>query len=88
MEQKNRMAGRSAARWFSRLALALAVGITVLTVRTCCPDAVQTARSWLGFGEEGKAQAAFSVLRDSLSQGSGVAAAFAESYQTLTGETP
>ena len=42
----------------------------------------QTAR------ENGRTRAAFSALSGALSEGDGVVAAFAESYQTLAGETP
>ena len=39
-------------------------------------------------GEDGRTRAAFSVLSEALGAGDGVVAAFAESYQTLAGETP
>ena len=74
--------------WISRLFVALALAVTVLTVKTCCPGAVQTAKTWLGFGEDGRAREAFFALKDALSEGDGVAAAFAESYLALAGETP
>lgn len=72
----------------SRLALMLALAVLVLTVRTCCPGAVQRVKDWLGLGEDGRTRAAFSALSGALSEGDGVVAAFAESYQTLAGETP
>ena len=40
------------------------------------------------YGEDGRTRAAFSALSGALSEGDGVVAAFAESYQTLAGETP
>ena len=72
----------------SRLTLMLALAVLVLTVRTCCPDAVETVRDVLGLGEGGRTRAAFAELRDALSDGESVVAAFAESYQALAGETP
>ncbi len=72
----------------SRLALMLALAVLVLTVRTCCPGAVQRVKDWLGLGKNGRTRAAFSALSGALSEGDGVVAAFAESYQTLAGETP
>lgn len=72
----------------SRLALMLALAVLVLTVRTCCPYAVEQVKDWLGLGEDGRTRAAFSVLSEALGAGDGVVAAFAESYQTLAGETP
>ena len=74
--------------WISRLFVALALAVTVFTVKTCCPGAVQAAKTWLGFGEDGRAREAFFALKDALSEGDGVAAAFAESYLALAGETP
>ena len=74
--------------WISRLFVAMALAVTVFTVKTCCPGAVQAAKAWLGFGEEGRAREAFFALKDALSDGDGVAAAFAESYLALAGETP
>ena len=74
--------------WLSRLFLALALTVCVLTARVCCPRAVQTAKQWLGFGENGRTQAAFSALERALKEGDNVVAAFAESYQVLAGETP
>ena len=72
----------------SRLTLMLALAVLVLTLKTCCPGAVQCAKDWLGLGENGRTRAAFSALSGALSEGDGVVAAFAESYQMLTGETP
>ena len=72
----------------SRLALVLALAALVLTLKTCCPGAVEQAKDWLGLGEGGRTRAAFSALSEALGEGDGVVAAFAESYQTLTGETP
>ena len=45
-------------------------------------------KDWLGLGKNGRTRAAFSVLSEALGAGDGVVAAFAESYQTLAGETP
>lgn len=87
MEKKTQETGRWA-RWISRAYLSLALAAVVLTVRTCCPDAVETVRDVLGLGEEGRTRAAFAELRDALSDGESVVAAFAESYQALAGETP
>ena len=75
------------ARWISRAYLSIALVAAVLTLRTCCPGAVQTAKDWLGLGEDGRTRAAFSALRGALAEGEGVVAAFAESYQTFAGET-
>ena len=72
----------------SRLTLMLALAVLVLTVRTCCPYAVEQVKDWLGLGKNGRTRAAFSALSGALSEGDGVVAAFAESYQTLAGETP
>ena len=72
----------------SRLALMLALAVLVLTVKTCCSSAVEQVKGWLGLGENGRTRAAFSALSGALSEGDGVVAAFAESYQTLAGETP
>ena len=38
------------ARWISRAYLSLALAAVVLTVRTCCPGAVETVRDVLGLG--------------------------------------
>ena len=73
------------AQWLSRLFLALAVTATVLTIKTCCPQVADAARSVLGLSEGGRAQAAFSVLREKLSEGESAVAAFAESYKSLAG---
>ena len=77
-----------AARWLSRAYLSLALAALVLTIRTCCPGAVEAAKELLGLGEEGRTRAAFSELRGALSEGESVVAAFAESYQAFAGETP
>lgn len=77
-----------AARWISRAYLSLALAAAVLTVRTCCPGAVEAAKEALGLGDTGRTRAAFLELRDALSEGESVAAAFAESYQAFAGETP
>lgn len=74
--------------WLSRLFLAAALIACVLTARVCCPGAVQTAQQWMGLGEHGRTRAAFSALERALKEGDDAAAAFAESYQVLTGETP
>ena len=91
MEQRNpemtKKNGRTGVL-ISRLALMLAIAVLALTVRTCCPGAVEQAKKWLGLGENGRTRAAFSALSGALSEGDGVVAAFAESYQTLAGETP
>ena len=74
---------------FRGLTLMLALAVLVLTVRTCCPYAVEQVKDWLGLGEDGRTRAAFSALSEcAVQQGDGVVAAFAESYQTLAGETP
>ena len=85
--EEGRKTGR-AARWLSRAYLSLALAAVVLTLKTCCPGAVQAAKEFLGLGEAGRTQAAFSELRNALSEGEGVVAAFAESYQVFAGETP
>ena len=87
MEKKTQETGHRA-RWISRAYLSLALAAVVLTVRTCCPGAVQRVKDWLGLGKNGRTRAAFSALSGALSEGDGVVAAFAESYQTLAGETP
>ena len=87
MEKRAQETGRWA-RWISRAYLSLALAAVVLTVRTCCPGAVETVRAVLGLGEGGRTRAAFAELRDALSDGESVVAAFAESYQALAGETP
>lgn len=69
--------------WLSGIFLALAVAVCALTVRTCCPQAVAAAKKWLGFGEGGRAQAAFLALEDTLASGGGVAEAFASSRQAI-----
>ena len=71
--------------WISRLFLALALSITLLTIKTCCPEVTQAARAVLGLETGGRVQAAFSVLRERLSEGEGAVAAFAESYKSLAG---
>lgn len=84
-EGQKRGAGRAGVRGhICRSALAA----VVLTVRTCCPGAVETVRDVLGLGEGGRTRAAFAELRDALAEGESVVAAFAESYQTFAGETP
>ena len=91
MEKTKREEGQKTghrARWISRAYLSLALAAVVLTVRTCCPGAVETVRDVLGLGEEGRTRAAFAELRDALAEGESVVAAFAESYQALAGETP
>ena len=91
MEKTKREEGQKTgrwARWISRAYLSLALAAVVLTVRTCCPGAVEQVKDWLGLGEDGRTRAAFSALSGALSEGDGVVAAFAESYQTLAGETP
>ena len=87
MREEGQKMGRWA-RWISRAYLSLALAAVVLTVRTCCPGAVEAAKDFLGFGEEGRTRAAFSELRDALAEGESVVAAFAESYQAFAGETP
>ena len=74
--------------WISRIFLAAALAISILTIRNCCPHAVQAAMQWLGLGENGKTREAFSTLRDALADGESAVAAFAESYQVIVGETP
>ena len=78
----------NAGAWLSGLFLAAAVVITIFTVRTCCPGAVQSAEGWLGLNEGGRTRQAFAALKDALAEGDGVAAAFAESYQVIAGGTP
>lgn len=73
------------AQWLSRLFLVLAVTATVLTIKTCCPQLTDAARAALGLSEGGRAQAAFSVLREKLSEGESAVAAFAQSYKSLAG---
>ena len=85
--KNERQAGAGISRLYLLLAM-LALAVLVLTVRTCCPYAVEQVKDWLGLGEDGRTRAAFSVLSEALGAGDGVVAAFAESYQTLAGETP
>lgn len=86
-EKKTAREGKNGrlAQWLSRLFLALSVTVTVLTVRTCCPQLTQAARAALGLSEGGRTQAAFSVLREKLSEGESAVAAFAESYKSFAG---
>ena len=87
MEKRAQETGRWA-RWISRAYLSLALVAKEQKNRTCCPGAVETVRDVLGLGEGGRTRAAFAELRDALSDGESVVAAFAESYQALAGETP
>ena len=54
----------------SRLTLMLALAVLVLTVRTCCPYAVEQVKDWLGLGEDGRTRAAFSALSGQFSRSS------------------
>ena len=62
MEKTKREEGQKTgrwARWISRAYLSLALAAVVLTVRTCCPGAVETVRDVLGLGEGGRTRAGF-----------------------------
>ena len=78
----------NAGAWLSGLFLAAALVVTIFTIRTCCPRAVQSMQAWLGLHEGGRTREAFAALTDALAKGDGVVAAFAESYQVIAGETP